>query len=261
MHALDFHHYLPSEDVAVLATLHLPPDWYPSHIFDSDHRGLRLNCVSSSQQESCPASDLLVGPVSNGVDIERLLTRGKKKGYAMAMGRICAEKGYHFALDGARDAGMELLLAGQVFPYPVHMQYFRQEIEPRLDGLRRFIGPLNFTRKKKLLSQAQCLVVPSTVAETSSLVAMEALACGTPVIAFRSGALPEIIEDGRTGFIVGGPEDIAPALRRIHEIDPEACRSSARSRFSGQTMAAKYIELYEQMIGQRRTPRQYVNAA
>jgi len=261
MHSLDFHRYIPRERVPVLATLHLPPEWYPQEIFDLNRRDLRLNCVSWSQHERCPESDLLVEPIANGVNVDGLASRARKKDFVMAMGRICPEKGFHFALDAARETGTEMVLGGQVFPYPSHLSYFRTEIKPRLDKHRRFIGALNFRRKKQLLSQARCLIIPSTVAETSSLVAMEALACGTPVIAFRSGALPEIVEDGKTGFIVSSTRGIIAALRKIDRIDPEACRAAARSRFSLETMGARYLKIYDHMINRRKMPRLYVNAA
>jgi glycosyltransferase involved in cell wall biosynthesis len=146
-------------------------------------------------------------------------------------------------------AGVPLLLAGQVFPYDSHLRYFDEEIRPRLDGERRFIGPIRFARKRSLLSHARCLVIPSTVAETSSLVAMEALACGTPVIAFRSGALPEIVEQGRTGFIVDGVEEMAQAMSDVDGLDPNCCRRAARVRFSAQSMTTEYLGLYERLIG------------
>jgi hypothetical protein len=110
-------------------------------------------------------------------------------------------------------------------------------------------------RKRRLLAAARCLVVPSLVAETSSLVAMEALASGTPVIAFRSGALPEIVEDGRTGFLVDGVAEMADAMRRASEIDPEACRRAARERFTAERMCGEYLALYERLAAKmgRRT--------
>ena len=97
MHSLDFHHYLPKTDIPILATLHLPPDWYPASIFRSQRKNLHLNCVSHSQQKGCPkcASPLTVIP--NGVDVARLESVASKRGYALALGRICPEKGFHFA--------------------------------------------------------------------------------------------------------------------------------------------------------------------
>jgi glycosyltransferase involved in cell wall biosynthesis len=251
MHALDFYACLPSDlqssDVPVLATLHLPPDWYPPEIF---RRGAPffLNCVSRSQRQNCPPCDHLLEPVPNGVDVDRLDGEQPKGNFALALGRICPEKGFHFALDAARAAGWELLLAGEVFRYETHMNYFKEDILPRLDHERRFIGPLRFARKKRLLALSQCVLIPSTVPETSSLVAMEALACGTPVIAFPSGALPEIVDHGRTGFIVSSSEEMADALRKVHTIQPSVCRQIAHSRFSARMMGARYLSLYEQLI-------------
>lgn len=249
MHSLDFHNYVPVSDVPVLATLHLPPDWYPSRVFRLKRRDFRMNCVSWSQHCCCPRSPHLLEPIPNGVDVDRLGGKAAKQDFALAMGRICPEKGFHLALDAAHRAGVELLLAGQVFPYESHLLYFRNEIQPRLDGLRRFVGPLGFARKKRLLAQARCLIIPSLVAETSSLVAMESLACGTPVIAFRSGALPEIVEHGRTGFIVSDVKGIARALLKVDGLDPDDCRIAAQVRFSAHSMAEKYLSVYEQLIG------------
>ena len=247
MHSLDFHCYLPPERVPVLATLHLPPTWYPDSIFKLNRKGFHMNCVSRSQNQTCPWSRNLLPPVSNGVDLERLGGNLRKRNFALAMGRICPEKGYHFALDAAREAGIDMLLAGEVFPYAEHLDYFNREITPRLDRERRYVGPLGFVKKRRLLSQAKCLIIPSTVAETSSLVAMEALACGTPVVAFRSGALPEIIEHGKTGLVVSDVGELANALRNVESIDPQTCREAARARFSCQRMGARYLELYSQL--------------
>jgi glycosyltransferase involved in cell wall biosynthesis len=140
-----------------------------------------------------------------------------------------------------------MLLAGEVFRYETHERYFREAVEPRLDRRRRFVGPVGFAAKRRLLSAARALLVPSLAAETSSLVAMEALACGTPVIAFAAGALPEVVEHGRTGFIVGDAAEMARAIRRVGEIDPAVCRATARRRFSDERMTREYFALYERL--------------
>lgn len=250
MHSLDFHQYIPGTDVPVLATLHLPPDWYPDSIFKLKRRHFYINCVSTTQQRRCPPCSLMLPPVPNGIDINAFHSNGLngQRRYVLAMGRICPEKGFHLALEAARQAQRQCILAGQVFPYEAHQKYYEKEIVPRLDSRRRFIGPAKLGTKKKLLSNARCLLIPSTVAETSSLVAMESLASGTPVVAFRSGALPEVIEHGRTGFLVSDVKEMADAIDAVGELSPEECRDAARTRFSAQMMADRYLESYERII-------------
>src|SRR5205823_4301116 len=134
-------------------------------------------------------------------------------------------------LEAAALAQVPLLIAGQVFPYEYHERYFAEEIRPRLGPRARFLGNLGVLRKRRFLTAARCLVMPSLIAETSSLVAMEAIACGTPVVAFPVGALPEIIEPGVTGFLVGDTREMAEAIRAVGGIDRERCRAIARDRF------------------------------
>lgn len=248
MHSLDFDAYLPEVDIPVLATLHLPPDWYPKSVFDRKRKNYHLNCVSSSQQRGCPPCANLAPSISNGVEVNRFDWKGPKENYVLSMGRICPEKGFHLGFDAARKAKVEMILAGEVFPYATHKEYFENDIKPRLDEQRRFIGPAKMARKKRLLGQAKCLLVTSSVAETSSLVTMEALAAGTPVIAFPSGALPEIIEHGRTGFLVTNVKEMARAIQAVDSIRPEDCRDAARTRFSASEMTQRYLDLYNRIV-------------
>lgn len=247
-HSYDFHAYLPDPGVPMLATVHLPPDWYPAAVFSSIAERVQLNCVSHSQQLACPKTPSELPIIPNGIDIEKFSVAPQRADYVLALGRICPEKGLHFALDAAKEAGVPLLLAGQVFPYPDHEAYFANEIAPRLDSERRFIGPADLAAKTDLLAHARCVLIPSTVAETSSLVAMEATASGTPVIAFRSGALPEVVQHEQTGFIVSDVEEMAQAIGRAEEIDPRFCRRHAEEQFSATTMFDRYVSLYERML-------------
>lgn len=249
MHGVDFHEYLPAPGPPVLATLHLPLSFYPSRALRPSRPATHLQCVSRAQRRSCPPEAAIDAVVPNGVDLDRLSTGERapapaRRGYVAALGRICPEKGFHLALDAARRAGVECRLAGRLFPYESHLRHFEDEIRPRLDARRVFVGPVGLEAKRQLLSGARCLLVPSLVDETSSLVSMEALACGTPVVAFARGALPEIVEHGRTGFLVENAAQMARAIEDAGALDADECRAAARRRFSADAMVDRYVDLY-----------------
>jgi glycosyltransferase involved in cell wall biosynthesis len=166
------------------------------------------------------------------------------------LGRICEEKGTHVALDIAAKAGMPITIAGQVYPLSYHQQYFDREIAPRVQGTSnaRLVASPSFEHKRRLLCEAQAVLITSLVDETSSLVAMEAAASGTPVIAFRRGALPEVIEDRVTGFLVQDTNEAVSALQQIHQISAQRCASHAHKNFSSKSMADGYAALYRRLL-------------
>jgi glycosyltransferase involved in cell wall biosynthesis len=243
MHGLDFHSYLPAAGPPVLVTLHLPLAWYPAEVLDAAGRAVWLQPVSSSQASTARRTLKLLPPIENGVDLE-CFPRVRKRSFALVLGRVCPEKGFHDALDAARQAQVPLLAAGAVFPWPEHQRYFESEIVPRLDNQRRWIGALAGYRKRWVLAAARCVLMPSRVSETSSLVAMEALAAGTPVIAYGNGALPTIVDHEVTGYIVADCAEMARAIGRTELIDPEICRRAARERFSLERCMSGYLQLY-----------------
>lgn len=246
LHGLDFLHYAP-ERTPSLATLHLPLDWYDEAIWSlPDH--IRLHCVSAHQHAGAKAARLLE-PIANGVALRARPDVMRSRTFVM-LARIYPEKGIDLAIDAARRADAGLLIAGEVFPYRAHVDYFRREIAPRLDARRRVIGAVRGAAKARLLAMARALLAPSLAPETSSLVAMEALAAGAPVIAFRAGALPQIVEHGRTGFIVDDVSTMAKAMLRIDEIDTNACRAAARERFSRGRMIAAYFKTYRNIVAE-----------
>jgi len=244
MHGLDFYEYLPDRDLPIVVSLHLPLNWYAPEALYRLPSNLTLVCVSESQAQTAPREVRIDAVIPNGVDLSRFRPKKNKSEYALAMSRICAEKGLHLAIDAAERAGVKLLIAGSVFDYSEHRDYFDSMIRPRLNEDIRFIGLIGGERKANLLAGARCLLVPSLAPETSSLVAMEAMASGTPVVAFPSGALGEIVEDRRTGFVVNNAEEMADAILDADSISPNACRQEAAQRFSSSRMFADYLDLY-----------------
>jgi glycosyltransferase involved in cell wall biosynthesis len=247
LHGIDFDRYLPSPGVPALVTLHLPPGWYRPEVFRLDRPKTYLHCVSAAQRRACPPGATLLPEIENGVPADLLAVPVHKRNFTLALGRICQEKGFHIAMDASKRAGIPLLLGGEVFPYEEHVRYFQDEILPRLGRPCRFVGPVGLKRKRRLLSAARCLLVPSLAPETSSLVAMEALACGTPVIAFPSG-VADIIENGKTGFLVPDEREMAMAIGAAKHLDPEVCRKAARERFPAEKMAGRYLALYRRLV-------------
>lgn len=246
MHGIDFAQYLPEEPVPVLATLHLPTSWYPSEIFALKRPATYLQCVSVSQRAACPDCELMVETIGNGVDVYR--GRHARRNYVLAMGRICAEKNFEAAIRAAALAKVPLLIAGEVFAYAEHKAYFAEQIEPSLRNGCHFLGPVGFRRKRRLLAGARCLLVPSTVAETSCLVALEALGCGTPVVAFAVGALREIVEHGRNGFLVEDERQMSAAIHAAGRLSAQECRRTVRRRFQLREMLESYLRLYERIV-------------
>ena len=244
MHGIDFHDYLPDCDLPVVISLHLPLNWYEPGVLTDRRENLSLVCVSRSQARTAPPGVEITRVIPNGVDLERFHLARRKGGYVLYMGRICPEKALHLAIDAAERATVKLLIAGTVFDYPEHREYFETMIRPRLGRNAVFIGSVGGRRKAHLLAGAKCLLVPSQARETSSLIAMEAMASGTPVIAWRSGALPEIISDGRTGFLVSSVEEMARAVEHLSDLTGADCRQEAERKFSAEQMVESYLDLY-----------------
>lgn len=248
MHGLDFYCYSIPRDVPVVVTLHLPIAWYPAEAWNF-REPVQFCCVSNSQRDTCPAQIRNATVIENGVPMPPFDPHQHKDNFALALGRICPEKNAHEALEAGTRSGIPVWLAGRVYPFREHQRYFTEKIETLLcannDGVQhRFLGPLSAEELQPLLASARCLVHPTLAPETSSLAAMEALAAGTPVVAYPSGALPEIVDHGVTGYLVRNVEEMAQAIRDVPTISPRACRAAAENRFGIDRMIASYFDLY-----------------
>jgi glycosyltransferase involved in cell wall biosynthesis len=251
-------------DVPVLATLHLPRSFYPPESYEDIPPNVSFNCVSQSQARSFSDLASMIGVVPNGVALEKF---GRDSNEAIQqssadrvdrqcllwLGRICEEKAPHLALEIAERAGLPVTIAGRVYPFSYHQQYFEREVATRLQQApnARFIASPSFETKRRLLREAKALLITSLAEETSSLVAMEAGASGTPVIAFHRGALPEIVQNGMTGLLVDDVSGAIQACSRVDTISNAACAAHAAMAFSGNTMAEGYLKLYSEQAGRR----------
>jgi glycosyltransferase involved in cell wall biosynthesis len=249
-HGLDFAAYLPPPDLPLLVTLHLPLDWYADGALHAHHPHMHLLPVSNAQCRNAPPGLDLLPPIFNGVPDNLIAGRARKRGFALALGRICPEKGFEDAVRATQRAGIELRIAGELFPWPTHVRYFNEVLAPLLGEHHRLIGPVHGIRKQWWLAHARCVLITSRVHETSSLAAMEAMAAGTPVIAYRRGAMPELIEHGVTGFLADDVEGMAEALCRVGAIDPAACLRTARERFRLADMLHAYLALYARLVAE-----------
>ncbi len=242
--------------ITVLATLHLPRHFYPADSFQNVPHNLYLNCVSASQYQRFVDVSNVVGFVPNGIRVHEFPFTPEKENYLLWVGRICEEKGPHLAIEVARRTGLPLVLAGQVYPFSYHQNFYKEKIRPFLGTHSPkvcFVETPTLETKIRLLSKARAVLVPSLVDETSSLVSMEAMACGTPVIGFRRGAIPEVVQDELTGLLVDNVEAMAEAVWHVGDINPRACRAHVEENYSSSRMAEDYESLYERVLASSRT--------
>jgi glycosyltransferase involved in cell wall biosynthesis len=248
-------------NLPVLATLHLPRHFY-SHLcsegsFKFIPENVSFNCVSQSQAKKFGDIPRVLGVVPNGIAMDRFTGDDEEPAVPRSgllwLGRICEEKAPHLALDIAERAQAGIAVAGQVYPFSYHQQYFEREISPRLKKMSktRWVESPSFTEKRRLLRTAEALLITSQVNETSSLVAMEAAACGTPVITVNRGALPDVVRNGVTGFVVNDASEAVEAIGKIGQIRHKDCRNYARKNFDSNQMAERYAELYDTFLCSR----------
>lgn len=222
------------------------PDLVPLYREYSDQP---LVSISNAQRAPLPFARWL-GTVYHGLPADLYTFREQPGRYLAFLGRISPEKRVDRAIQIAQRLGLPLKIAAKVDA--VDREYFEDRIEPMLkDPLIEYLGEIGEGEKDELLGHAMALLFPIDWPEPFGLVMIEALACGTPVIAYRRGAVPEVIEDGVTGFIVEGLEDAVRAVERISTISRRRCRQVFEERFTATRMARDYLTIYERVMGPR----------
>jgi glycosyltransferase involved in cell wall biosynthesis len=216
-----------------------------------------LVSISDDQRRHLSCAVNWQGTVYHGLPLERYACRETRGDYLAFLGRISPEKRLDRAIEIATRAGMKLKIAAKIDA--VDRKYYHKTIEPLLDNpLVDCIGEIDDEGKQELLSNARALLFPIDWPEPFGLVMIEAMACGTPVVAFRRGSVPELIEDGVTGFIVENVEEAVAALTKLESFDRRRCRQTFERRFSVTRMTEDYLRVYQRVIdGQRATAVDY----
>jgi glycosyltransferase involved in cell wall biosynthesis len=245
---LDYFHFPMSRRLGVpnLTTLHGRldiPDLRP--IYD-EFGEMPVVSISNDQRLPLPQAGW-VATVHHGMPLDELRPRAASGEYLAFLGRISPEKRPDRAIEVARRAGMPLRLAAKIAD--ADRPYFHREIEPLLEADHvDFVGEIGPEQKAEFLGHARALLFPIDWAEPFGLVMIESMACGTPVIGYRSGSVPEVIDHGVSGFIVDDLEGAVDAVARLDEIDRATVRATFERRFSVERMARDYLAVYEQLI-------------
>lgn len=242
----------------VVSTLHGRQDVAEALLVHRTYPHVPLVSISDAQRAPVPNANWLT-TIYHGIDLEEFTFRPRPGEYLAFLGRMSPEKGLDTAIRVAARAGMPVKVAARL---PLaddgadslrDRAYYREQIEP-LAGSRHveFLGEIGGRRRDAFLGHAAALLFPVRWPEPFGLVMAEALACGTPVLGLRQGSVPEVVEDGLTGFVCEDEDELVAAVRNLVQIDRARCRAAAESRFSAAVNAEQYERVYERMLAARR---------
>jgi glycosyltransferase involved in cell wall biosynthesis len=230
-------------DLPVIHTLHHPnvPELSEQYL---RYRSIRYVAISAAQARLEPIRNTEV--VHHGIPVDDYTFCARKRDYVVFLGRMAPCKGAHLAIEVARRAGLPLKLAGEI--QPVFRDYWDRQVAPGIDGVGvEYVGEADILQKNELLSRARALLFPIQWDEPFGLVMIEAMACGTPVLAFRGGSVPEIVRDGVSGWVCRDVDDMAERLTSL-SITAESCRTWAAEQFSCERMVSRYLAVYDRML-------------
>lgn len=231
----------------VITTLHGPLNIPYQQFVYGQFRKFPFVSISNSQRKPFKVLNFSA-TVYNGIDIRQFHFNNKPKGgYFAFLARMSPEKGPIQAIQAAKKAGVKLKMAAKVDA--VDKEYFEKKVKPLIDGKQiKFIGEIGPKEKDEFLRNAKGLLVPLQWEEPFGLFMIEAMACGTPVIALKRGSVPEIVTNGKTGFIVKTTDQMVQAIKKIGLIDRRECRKRVEENFTAERMVSEYEKVYEKIL-------------
>ncbi|HYN28363.1 MAG TPA: glycosyltransferase family 4 protein [Dermatophilaceae bacterium] len=207
----------------------------------------QASVIAISHDQASRATVPVSAVIHHGLRPEEWTVGAGDGDYVLFLGRFSPDKGAREAALAAHLSGVPLIMAAKMRERQ-EIDYFTEQVEPLLDTHVQYVGEVAMEEKQKLLGSAKALLNPITWPEPFGLVMIEALACGTPVLTLRSGAAPEIVEDGVTGFVFDRVEELASSLGQIDELDRGACRKAVEGHFSADRMVRDHLDLYERLL-------------
>ncbi|HVX21588.1 MAG TPA: glycosyltransferase family 4 protein [Acidimicrobiales bacterium] len=238
---------------AVVTTVHGPLDEDLVALYETMAGRVPIVCISEAQHRPAPQVPV-ARVIHHGID-SSLFPMGDGRGdgdgrYCLFLGRMAPDKGADRAIAAARQAGVRLLMAAKMRE-PGEVRYFTEQVEPLLGPDAVYLGEVPHEQKLALLQGAAALLFPIRWNEPFGLVMLEAMASGTPVLAFPEGAAPEVVVDGKTGFLCRDEAAMAEAIGRLDELDRADCRAAVEGYFSTGRMVADHLDLFEELVGRR----------
>jgi len=237
-------------DRPFVLTLHGPHEEYLSEYY-ARYPEVQYICISNAQskQETMPK----LRTIHHGIDLSLYRFVESKQQYLSFIGRIAPIKGTHIAIEVARRTGIPLKIAGEV--QPAFREYFEKKIRPEIDGkLIEYVGPADLQAKNELLGNSMAMLFPIQWSEPFGLVMLEAMACGTPVVALRGGSVPEVVVDGVSGHVCRSMRELTSCVRDLN-IKPTVVREYVEKNFSVDLMVRNYINLYQETLHNRNRDR------
>ncbi len=234
---------------STIVTAHGPVSGELGSYFRKLGDAISLVAISNAQRTEAPDLNWCA-TVHNAIPVNEYPFRADKEDFLLFLGRMSPDKGAHLAIEAAREAGRPLVLAGKCNE-PAERAYFDREVRPRLGDDIEWIGQADAGRKKDLMSRAHCFLFPIRWAEPFGIVMVEAMACGTPVVALRGGAVNEVVAEGVTGYICDKVPELPACIEKAGHIDPYVCREHAMNEFDVGKMVEGYEKVFQQTVEAR----------